>query len=109
LPDAMVTGCSPAIGPASNRMRRAVTALAEGSIGRALDLAAAGGVELYRAVLALLTREGGIDLAALHAFADRLARSEAEETYGVVEGLVGQMLARLAITAAKTRERRRAI
>jgi DNA polymerase-3 subunit delta' len=80
----------------------AVTALAEGSIGRALDLAAAGGVELHRAVLALLMRESGIDPAALYAFADRLARSEAEEAYRVVEGLVEQMLARLAITAAQS-------
>jgi len=80
----------------------AVTALAEGSIGRALDLAAAGGVELQRTVVNLLTREGGIDPAALHAFADRLARSEAEEAYRVVEGLVGQMLARLAIATAQS-------
>jgi DNA polymerase-3 subunit delta' len=79
----------------------AVTALAEGSIGRALDLAAARGVELYRAVLALLARERGIDPAALHAFADRLVRPEAEEAYRVVEGLVGQMLARLAIAATQ--------
>ena len=79
----------------------AVTALAEGSIGRALDFAAAGGVELHRTVVNLLTREGGIDPAALHAFADRLARSEAEEAYRVVEGLVGQMLARLAIATAQ--------
>ena len=79
----------------------AVTALAEGSIGRALDLAAAGGVELYRAVLALLARERGIDPAALHAFADRLVRPEAEEAYRVVENLVGQMLTRLAITATQ--------
>jgi DNA polymerase-3 subunit delta' len=49
----------------------AVTALAEGSIGRALDLA------------------------------DRLVRPEAEEAYRVVEGLVGQMLARLAIAATQ--------
>jgi DNA polymerase-3 subunit delta' len=102
LPDAMVTELlaryRPGLEPDATA---AVTALAEGSIGRALDLAAAGGVELYRAVLALLTRESGIDLAALHAFADRLARSEVEETYRVVEGLVGQMLARLAITAAQ--------
>ena len=88
----------PELDPAS---AAAVTALAEGSIGRALDLAAAGGVELHRAVLELLTRESGIDPAALHAFADRLARSEAEEAYRVVEALVGQMLARLAITATQ--------
>jgi DNA polymerase III subunit delta' len=79
----------------------AVTALAAGSIGRALDLAAAGGVELYRSVLALLSREQGIDPAALHAFADQLARPDAEEAYRAVEELVGQLLARLAIGAAR--------
>jgi len=78
-----------------------VTTLAEGSIGRALDLAVAGGVELHRALLALLTRQRGVDPAALHAFADRLARSEAEDAYRVIEALIGQMLARLAITAAQ--------
>jgi DNA polymerase-3 subunit delta' len=79
----------------------AVTALAEGSIGRALDLAAADGVELYRAVLGLLSRERGIDPAALHAFADRLVRPEAEDAYRVVEASIGQLLARLAIAAAQ--------
>jgi DNA polymerase-3 subunit delta' len=79
----------------------ALTALSGGSIGRALDLAAAGGVALYEAVLALLARDGGIDPAALHAFADRLARSEAEEAYRAVEELVSQLLARLAIAAAR--------
>src|SRR5204862_667553 len=79
----------------------AVTALAGGSIGRALDLASAGGVELYRSVLALLSRDRGIDPAALHAFADRLARPDADDAYRAVEELVGQLLARLAIDAAQ--------
>ena len=79
----------------------AVSALAGGSIGRALDLAAAGGVELYRSVLTLLLRDQGIDPAALHGFADRLARPDAEEAYRAVEELVGQLLARLAIGAAR--------
>src|SRR5712671_1643193 len=79
----------------------ALTALSAGSIGRALDLAAAGGVELYDAVLALLSREGGMDPAALHAFADRLARGEAEEAYRAVEELVAQLLARVAGAAAR--------
>ncbi len=38
-----------------------LVALAEGSIGRALELAEAGGVDLYRAILALLSREPGVD------------------------------------------------
>jgi len=79
----------------------AVTALAGGSIGRALDLASAGGFELYRSVLALLSRDRGIDPAALHAFADRLARPDADDAYRAVEELVGQLLARLAIDAAR--------
>jgi DNA polymerase-3 subunit delta' len=75
--------------------------LAGGSIGRALDLAAAGGVELYRAMLGLLSREGGFDPAPLHAFADRLARGEAEEGYRAFEQLIAQLLARLAVAAAR--------
>jgi DNA polymerase-3 subunit delta' len=79
----------------------ALIALAGGSIGRALGLAGVGGVELYESVLALVSRDGGIDPAALHAFADRLARSEAEDAYRAVEELVGQLLARLAVAAAR--------
>jgi len=78
----------------------AVAALAGGSIGRAIDFATAGGIELYRSMLGLLERERGLDPLALHAFADRLARAEAEDSYRAVEELLGQLLARLATTAA---------
>ena len=78
-----------------------IASLAGGSIGRALDLAAAEGVELYRSMLRLLERERGIDPAALHGFADRLGRAEAEQAYRVMEELIGQLLARLAVTAAR--------
>ena len=79
----------------------ALTRLAAGSIGRALDLAAAGGVELHQSILALLSRDGGIDPPALHAFADRLVRGEAEEAYRAVEDLVAQLLAQLAAASAR--------
>jgi DNA polymerase III subunit delta' len=81
----------------------ALTALAAGSIGRALDLAAAGGVELYEQVLALLSRErgAGIEPLAVHAFADRLARGEAEEAYRAVAELLAQLVAECAIAAAR--------
>jgi DNA polymerase III subunit delta' len=79
----------------------ALVGLSGGSIGRALDLAAAGGIEIYDAVLALLARDGGVDPAALHGFADRVARAEAEASYRAVEELVGQLLARLAVAAAR--------
>ena len=83
----------------------ALTALAGGSIGRALDLAAAGGVELYEAVLALLSRERGLDPLALSAFADRLARGDGEDAYRAVEELMAQLLARLSVAAARQTDR----
>jgi DNA polymerase III subunit delta' len=74
--------------------------LADGSIGRALDLAAAGGVELYRSVVALLARDEGLDPLALHGFADRLARPDADDAYRAVAELVAQIVAGFAVAAA---------
>jgi DNA polymerase-3 subunit delta' len=79
----------------------AVVSLSTGSIGRALDYAADGGVDLYRSVLTMLGRPQGLDPAALHAFADRLVRPEAEDSYRVFQDLVAQLLARLARYAAE--------
>ena len=78
-----------------------IVRLAGGSIGRALELAAAGGVDLYRNLLELLSRRQGIDPAAAQALADRLARPEADDAYRVFEELLRQLLARLAVAAAK--------
>ena len=79
----------------------AVVGLAGGSIGRALDLAASGGVELYRTILALLARPQGLDTAVLHGFADRMVRADAEESYRIVEELLSLLLARTALAAAQ--------
>jgi DNA polymerase-3 subunit delta' len=79
----------------------ALTALAAGSIGRAIDLAESGGVELYEAVLRLLSSERGLDPAALQAFADRLARGEADNAYRALEELISQLLAEVAVCAAR--------
>lgn len=78
----------------------AVACLSAGSIGRALDLAAADGIELYRTILELLTADAA-DPLALHAFADRLARGEGEEAYRAAEELLAQLLARVALAAAR--------
>jgi DNA polymerase III subunit delta' len=75
----------------------AIAALAGGSIGTGLDLADAGGLDLYRSLLGLLTRPR---VAELHAFADRLARADAEDSYRLVQELIGEVLARLARRAA---------
>ncbi|HZK89000.1 MAG TPA: DNA polymerase III subunit delta' [Stellaceae bacterium] len=86
----------------------AVADLAEGSIGRALELANSGGVELYKTIAAMLSRRPGLDPLALHGFADRLARVEAEESYRAVEELLRQHLARKSLAAARAGERRQA-
>jgi DNA polymerase-3 subunit delta' len=79
---------------------RALARLAPGSIGRALDLAASGGLDLYRALLKLLNPLPELDVAALHALADKLARAEAEDSYRTVTELLTQWLARMIRMAA---------
>ena len=62
--------------------RSVLVTLAEGSIGRALDLADRGGVELYKELLGLLARLPALDIPAVHDFADRLGRgSEASASF----------------------------
>jgi DNA polymerase-3 subunit delta' len=54
--------------------RAMLVRLGEGSIGRALDMEARGGVELYGDVLGLLGKLPKLDVAAIHRFADETAR-----------------------------------
>ncbi len=79
----------------------AVAELAEGSIGRAIELADAGGLALYRSLLDLLSQIPRVDVAQLYAFADKLARPEAEDTYRACEELLSQLLARMVARAAR--------
>jgi DNA polymerase-3 subunit delta' len=85
----------------------ALAALADGSIGRALELTDAGGIELYQTILALLSCEQGVDPAALHTLADRLARGEADNDYRAVEELLSHLLGEIAVCAANGHSRRR--
>ena len=81
--------------------RLALASLAQGSIGRGVELAEAGGVALYRALLDLLATVPGIDAGAYYAFVDKLLRPGAEDAYEVVEELLTGLLARLALAAAE--------
>jgi DNA polymerase-3 subunit delta' len=83
---------------------QALARLAQGSIGRALDLARAGGLDLYRTLLKLLDRLPELDAVALHGFADRLARADAEDAYRTVAELLTQWLARMIRAAARGAE-----
>jgi DNA polymerase III subunit delta' len=54
--------------------RRALAGLAEGSIGRALELASAGSLSLYREMVELLSTLPELDMPRLHSFAERFSR-----------------------------------
>jgi DNA polymerase-3 subunit delta' len=54
--------------------RLALARLSEGSIGRALDLAGAGSLDLYREMVDVLATLPELDMARLHGFAERFAR-----------------------------------
>ncbi|MGQ0663268.1 MAG: DNA polymerase III subunit delta' [Pseudomonadota bacterium] len=75
--------------------RTALLRLAEGSIGRALDLAGQGGVELYREVLALLEPLPALDIPAVHALTDRLARGGDETGFRIAVELLSTWIVRL--------------
>ncbi|MGE5546504.1 MAG: DNA polymerase III subunit delta' [Solirubrobacterales bacterium] len=75
-----------------------VTALArlgEGSLGKALALAEEGGLDLYREVIDLMAGLPRLDVPKLHAFSDRVARSDADAAWRTVTELLGWWLARL--------------
>ena len=73
----------------------ALARLGEGSIGKALALADEGGLELYRELLTLLGGLPRLDVPALHAFGDKVARQENEAAFRTVTELLTWWLARL--------------
>jgi DNA polymerase III subunit delta' len=79
----------------------ALAALAEGSIGRALELADCDGLALYRSMIELLSQTPRIDVIPLHAFADQFARADAGDAYRTGAELLSQFLARTAAAAAR--------
>jgi DNA polymerase-3 subunit delta' len=78
----------------------ALAVLAGGSPGRALDLAEAGGLELYRRLVGLLETLPTLDVAALHALADRLARADADRAFRAAAELLSGWLSRLVTLGA---------
>ncbi len=73
----------------------ALARLAEGSIGRALDLAAGGGLELYRELIELLAGLPRLDVPRLHAFGDRLGRGADSSAFRTGTELLSWWLARM--------------
>jgi DNA polymerase-3 subunit delta' len=75
--------------------RTQIAALAEGSIGRALALVEAGGLELYRELMGLLATLPRLDIGRVHGFADGLGRAKDDRSFATAMELLGWWLARL--------------
>ena len=73
----------------------ALARLAEGSIGRALDLAAGGGLELYRELVHVIGDLPRLDVARVHAFGDRLAKDSEGTAFRTGMELLTWWLARM--------------
>ena len=78
----------------------ALVRLAEGSAGRALEIGAEGGLDLYREMLGLIEGLPKLDGIALHRFGDRLAPPKAENAYRGASELLVWWLGRLVRRAA---------
>ncbi|PWR19997.1 DNA polymerase III subunit delta' [Zavarzinia compransoris] len=85
---------------------RGLCRLADGSPGRALALAAAGGLSHYRAIADLLVpvaRRQGLDVKAVNELADRFAGREGGDLFRLTFELLGLYLVRLVRLAATGR------
>jgi DNA polymerase-3 subunit delta' len=79
--------------------RAALAAMAEGSIGRALDLADSGGLAQYRRLTRILDRLPALDWVEIHALADSVARGE-DDAYRTLVDLLQDLLRRAAVSGA---------
>ena len=79
----------------------ALARLAEGSIGEALVLAKAGGLELYREMVGLFAQLGRLDIKAVHGLGSRMGRAGAEESFRTLAGLVDRWLAGMLLNQAR--------
>lgn len=79
----------------------ALARLAEGSIGRAMELHQAGGLDLYRAILGLLESMPRLDVLAAYKFIDDVLRGNDETSWSAVTDLLSWWLQRLARASAR--------
>ncbi len=78
---------------------QAIARLAEGSIGKALALAGLGGLDLYREMVGLLSGLPRLDVPALHAFGDKVARGD--DSFRTLSELFAWWVARAAAVAGR--------
>ena len=86
----------------SSEDRGVLTRLADGSIGRALDLAATDGMGLYSRIFKILKGLPELDAEELHGFAEKLGGRGGEDGFSLLSELLPDFLARMvAINAAQ--------
>jgi DNA polymerase-3 subunit delta' len=73
-----------------------LSALSDGSIGRALELADSGGLALYRGLVEILSHLPRLDIRRLHGLIDTIVAAEGEGPYQALAALLSQCLARIA-------------
>lgn len=83
--------------------RNAIVRLADGSAGRALDLAKGDGLALYRTLVHLLGRLPAVDAPALHGFADKVGGRGREAAFETMSALMEVWFARLIRASATDR------
>ncbi|GBE43818.1 DNA polymerase III subunit tau [bacterium BMS3Bbin10] len=86
--------------PPASDLLRACVPLAQGSVGRALRLLEGGGSDLYARLIGLMARLPEMDYEGVHALADEISASPANEAYQLFFGLAGEALARISSHAA---------
>ncbi|MDH5556908.1 MAG: DNA polymerase III subunit delta' [Alphaproteobacteria bacterium] len=79
----------------------ALAGLAQGSIGEALTLADAGGLELYRDMVGLFAQLGRLDIKAVHGLGAKLGRPGAEDGFRMLARLVDRWLAGMLLAGAR--------
>jgi DNA polymerase-3 subunit delta' len=79
----------------SNEELKALSLLSDGSPGRGVSLAKAGGLDLYREMISLLFTLPNTETALLHDFGDRLARRGAEDSFRIFTTLLSWWISKL--------------
>ncbi len=79
----------------------AVARLSDGSVGRALALADAGGAALYRDLVGLLSQAGRLDIKGVHALAGKVGRPGADESFDILGQLVDRWLSGVVLGTAR--------
>jgi DNA polymerase-3 subunit delta' len=79
----------------------ALARLSEGSIGEALRLAEAGGLDLYREMVGLFDQLDRLDIKRVHGFGAKLGRPGAEESFRMLTRLVDRWLTGMMLGQAR--------